>query len=365
MPKNDNNLPVYNPRLPQIYDNPNVKVLNVLDDIISPEAGEQLTFDELMVGKEDKQPVRVPVKVYYLPVSDLDQDENIKLKQALQVNKKFSEFDRAVFGAIVSLAEAGNKYMTPSTIYRLMVGSVPSPNDSKEEKERKAGLKVHPKVEEEIRVSIRKMRQIFTIIDYTEQARLYPDLNIQKCVIDDYMLSGSIAYVLAGGSEVWALKLHEVPALYNYAKKLHQIISIRPEFLEVGGDNNSSRIAVRMYLLRRILANTHKMSSSILYSTLYEVVDANTNLKKSRLRDFVHSCLNDWVTLGLIAGYNIRPHERNVLNKFYAIDLIDINRAAAVVDEAPMLEPPVEDIIRNWSGENTSSYGALSSEDFM
>ena len=346
MPNNNKKIPIYNPSLPRIYDSPNVKVLNTLDDLISK------TETELAVGKVDKKPVRISVKVYYLPVPDLDEDENIKLREALAINKKFSEFDRAVFGAVVSLIEAGNKYMTPATIYRLMIGAPEA-------------TKISPAQEERIRASLSKMRQIFMIIDYTEQAKMYPDLDIQKCVINDYMLSGSVINVLAGGCEVWAFKPHVIPPLYEYAKKLHQIISIQFEFLQVGGDNSPSRIAARMYMLRRILAKTHKMSNSILYSSIYEAANVQGVQQCIRLREFVHKCLDAWRNLGLIQGYKIRPHKDKAINKHYAIDILGANPSVAVAEDNPPLESSVYDETTDWTDGDFALFDGLSSSDFI
>lgn len=345
MRKNDKDTPVYNPSLPQIYSSPNVKVLNVLNDLISK------TETELAVGRVDKKSVRISATVYYPPVSDLDEDENVKLQESLH-DKKFSEFDRAVFGAVVSLIEAGNKYMTPATIYRLMIGAPEA-------------TKISPAQEERIRASLSKMRQIFMIIDYTEQAKMYPDLDIQKCVINDYMLSGSVINVLAGGREVWAFEPHVIPPLYEYAKKLRQIISIRFELLKVGGDNTPSRIAARMYMLRRILAKTHKMSNSILYSSIYEAANVQGDQQCSRLREFVHKCLEEWCDLGLIQGYKIRPHKDKAKNKYYAIDILGANPSVAVVEDNTPLESPAHDEVIDWSDGDPALFDGLCSSDFM
>ena len=286
------NLEPYNPTLPSDYAMPNVKLLNVASEVLEvPE-----NFDEyLEITNQDLKPLDVGgntatlCRMFYLPPTEAD---NVILKSGYDL--KLTEFDRAVFGAIASLYKAGNRIMTIATIYRVMTGTQDSGYIGDSQRK-------------QVMNSISKMRCIYVEVDCSEEAQRIHKDDTLSVKYEAHFLETEILTVESGGSSsVKAYFIKDEPVLARYANYVNQVIQIPFNLLSVGGSNSAERIAIRFYLLRRILANTGKMANIILYTSIYEVADTGTDkFKREKARSFVHKCLEAWQRLGLLKSYEI------------------------------------------------------------
>ena len=309
----NNELIQYNPRFPTTLSLPNAKILNTLDKLLSNGA--------------DTQPVNVGdntainCKVFFL---DLTDDSDIALRAFkkpptnegifadLPQDMAFTEFDRAVLSAVASLSLVGNEVMTPSTIYRVLAGITPE-----------TATQITDEQLREVRQSIAKMSLLYTYLDYTPQAEEYKltldGVAINKFTVDGMMLSPTLVQVHTGGHILQAYKI-PMPPIYEYSSKLNQIIAIPSVYLTVGGSDTPERIAIRLYMLRRILANTEKMQDTMLYSTLYEKAGIpRASIPESRLRKFIHKCLDEWLAMNVIASYSINAHPSYSKVRYHSI----------------------------------------------
>ena len=314
--KSKNKLEAYNPTLPTTVSLPNVKVLNVLDSLLKNGEEEQT----LNVGGN----AEVKCSVFYLDINLFDQLEqgtmtmctphrlpkiNEGLFADLPQDMSFTEYDRAVYSAIVSLSLAGNEVMTPSTIFRVLAGT--------------RNVTVTEEQLKQVRQSVAKMSLIRTFVDYTQEAKQRgistDNENVDSYKIDAWLISPSYIEVLIGGKEGRAYDI-PLPPLYKYASTLKQVIAISSKLLTVGGSDTPERIAVRLYMLRRILANSGKMQDTMLYSTLYEKAGIpRASIPESRLRKFILKCLDEWLAMNVIASYSINAHPSYSKVRYHSI----------------------------------------------
>ena len=162
------------------------------------ESGER----ELKVNnKNSKKEVTTKVMLNY-------ENENVQLISRL----KFTPYDREVYDGVITLYEAGNEIVTPSMVYRAMNGLTETEYIKSE-----AILK--------IKESIDKSRFIKTVIDYTDEAKMY-NHTVDKTTYEGYLLACNKITVEAGGTKQEAYKLLDKPILYEYAQISGQIISV-------------------------------------------------------------------------------------------------------------------------------------------
>lgn len=256
-------------------------------------------------------------------------DEN---SPAIKNGESFSEYDRNVMNALVSLFLAGVKQPTIPVIYRAMNGLSNSESPT-------------TKQCESIIESIEKMRSIKIKIDFTNElnARGYT-LNGQRLTrgeIDTRLLVASSLYIEGGGLSVLAYNIVEQPVLYTYASLSKQVITVSSstlEIREVNGNgslgahipNTVARIGLRGYLIRRIegMKGDNKLKSNVvkLYSYtkgnnfhrgLYEAAGYHnpTREEMRRVRIDVERILLYWKHIGYITEFE-KVVERNKITGY-------------------------------------------------
>ncbi len=106
----------------------------------------------------------------------------------------------------------------------------------------------------------------------------------------------------------------EIPALYEYAKKVRQIVSVQQEVLKIPElSNTDDIIAIKTYLAYRIELMKNKRnrvkSDKILFDTVFEEcqIEFHSNEKKERKRkrEIICKILDYWVTTNYIAWYEL------------------------------------------------------------
>lgn len=288
---NDSNLPVYNPVMPDLSRNPNVKLaVSEIDAMFGNMLeNKQLTFDDVFAVSDPaaEQPITVKCRVYFISTMDA---ENI-----LSLSQPFTEYDRAVQGAVASLWAVGNTIVTASTVYKVMTGVDPVTSSHVTESQLKA-----------VEASLWKLYVIQAEVDFTEHAHACGKGGDQW-VVDGSLVPQQKIRVLVNGESCRAYRLLAPPLLYEYADKVNQVLAIPVELLRIGGSDTAWRIGVRMYLLRRIL--TKNPQTTILYQSIYDAAALEkqpSRNKKMDIRTFVINCLNELQHRGYITSWT--PH---------------------------------------------------------
>lgn len=206
-------------------------------------------------------------------------------------DKGFTSLDKEVHDAVVSLYAAGNKVLSPAMVYRTMAGK----NDSAFVPQEKL---------KEVTASIYKCMSSIISIDASEEASIYGL---------DAMYSQNLIYAKAvtlktKGWEVNAFMLIDEPVLYKYAKMKRQVFAVPLRVLDTPPSKTNDVIVLQGYLVRIVESLRRpgvKLSSTILYSTLYELLDCSdaTKQKLQRVRNNIKAILEYWVEIGYIKGY--------------------------------------------------------------
>lgn len=214
-------------------------------------------------------------------------------------DKGFTSLDKEVHDAVVSLYAAGNKVFSPAMVYRTMAGKVDSAFVPQEKLR-------------EVTASIYKCMSSIITIDASEEASVYGL---------DAMYSQNLIYAKAvtlktKGWEVNAFMLIDEPVLYKYAQLKRQVFSVPLRVLDTPPSKTNDVIVLQGYLVRvvEVLRRSvrSKAAGTILYSSLYELLDCQnaTKQKLLRIRGHVKAILDYWVEIGYIAGYRETVKDR-------------------------------------------------------
>lgn len=219
-------------------------------------------------------------------------------------DKGFTSLDKEVHDAVVSLYAAGNKVFSPAMIYRTMAGK----SDSAFVPQEKI---------QEVTASVYKCMSSIITIDASEEASIYGL---------DAMYSQNLIYAKAvtlktKGWEVNAFMLIDEPVLYKYAKLKRQVFAVPLRVLDTPPSKTNDVIVLQGYLVRIVetLRRSSAAANTILYSTVYELLDSTgaTKQKLLRIRNHVKAILDYWVEIGYITSYRETTQDRTK----YSIEL--------------------------------------------
>lgn len=214
----------------------------------------------------------------------------------------FTPYDRSVYNAVCSLYQAGNKSFTPQMVYRAMNGITD-------------GRYISPQAVAAVTRSIEKQRVTKLVIKYSQQAKRYPELAGGER--DDMLLAvGRGELTFCNGERREAYKFNTIPILYDYSRKIGQVISVPPALLDTKDKVKTTQevTILREYLLRRIAGMKSKnnlVSRKITYSAIHEELGieldnlpANAKKDKTRkLRNNTAQLLNHFIENKYIKGY--------------------------------------------------------------
>lgn len=181
--------------------------------------------------------------------------ENVKISG----RQPFTEYDRNVYNAVVSLYVAGNRVITSDMVWRTMTG--------KTEQE-----KPTPGQKAAVTKSIDKMRFMRAQIDCSDEFKMHRiELDgkpVDSAGFDDNLLHLSVTWVRAGNNTIRAYEFPKeprfAPVLYQYSAAVNQVINVPIALLDVkkldkhGKPTTRSleyterRVILKGYLLRRI-----------------------------------------------------------------------------------------------------------------
>lgn len=315
---------------PKYYTSPNTALTNALQQGTSK-------AKEIIDGKPHDVPVMNVGKsneVTIYVTANFENAGGITLK-----GKHFTEYDRAVHDAASSIYMDRIKdnmppVMTAEMIYKAMTHK--SDSDS-----------VSPQQKASITKSMDKMAfHIHVTADVTDEYRKrgLPVDDKKGVVFDGNMISAKKITMKAGGKEIEAYKLYDMPMLLEYAKLTNQQITVKGDLLDikkidknhhitpVSISNNEKRISARNYLLRRIeimkndkkkamdslrkyeterkkdetlpvkqLKEFMKQRHTILFKSLFNDIDISDN--SERIKNYCYLVLDYWTAKGHIKGY--------------------------------------------------------------
>jgi len=237
----------------------------------------------------------------------LDFNELKKEGVSIAYEYRLTPFDRAVHNVIATLWEIGhrdkkrdNEYLTPRIIFQVLSGN------TEEDKS------ISSVMRKDILASIDKMGATKITIDNSAEAKAF---GYKK-----FKYFGSLLYIkriegvkINGNEVVDCIQVIQSPALYEYAKRKKQIISVDIKMLNIPRfSNTSENIELKEYLLRRIMAIKNpksRINETIKYQTIYEYlrIEANTRatllVKYKRIRSKVKKILEFWKSEKFIVDY--------------------------------------------------------------
>lgn len=259
-------------------------------------------------------------------------------KVHLSGRQPFTEYDRNVYNAVVSLYVHGDQshVFTPAMVYRAMTGLT---NNEKPT----------PGQLEAVTRSLDNMRFIRVQIDCTAelQARRIT-LNSQQInggEIDTYLLTADVITVQTGGQTVRAYHIIKTPILYEYAAAANQVLTLPASVLDIKEisestvdgakkltigarlPNTETRILIKGYLLRRIegMKGKNGLNNPVIalcdyardgetHKGLYSIAgkpDAK-NLEAKRIRTDVEKMLAYWAATGYIKSFEAKTKGRKI-----------------------------------------------------
>lgn len=210
----------------------------------------------------------------------------------ISASRPLTPFDRRAFFAIANLIYNGQSIMTETQIHKLM-GGKGKPNAEKKAK---------------IRESVETIVKAIVKLDNREEADRYK--SFEHYEIEAYLVPGEILRTVNINGQIvnWALRVLEVPRLFQFAIDRKQCTSIPLEIMQQNAiSNTNDNIDLIDYIYYRISRmKSSKVSRKILFETLIKVCKIDTRYKKSRLvKDKLLPLLNDLSNRKWIKGYSI------------------------------------------------------------
>lgn len=226
--------------------------------------------------------------------------------KAIQISgkKELTPYDRDVHDALVTLyVDGDNKYITPQMIYKTMTGNQET--------------KLTPKQLEAINNSLNKLMYSKLVIEASNaECEAY---GFDKWTYEGTVIQGEKATARVNGVIVEVYHLLREPALYTYASLKNQISRLDIKLLNSPVNKNEENITLQSYLLRRINGiKSAKISTTILYSTIYEQLDIQASSdgalrkKKLKVRNTVKKILDYLKAQDFIKNYTENTNGQEV-----------------------------------------------------
>ena len=212
----------------------------------------------------------IPSRNIYVNV-DLNSDTNLA-----KANLTLTPYDLAVMDAAHTLYLCGLDTFSPAMILRVMSG-----NCYQDATRQKVDSITH---------AINKLRHMDIVIDYSAEARLRKLIPKDgKAIINSYLLPvEDMVCRSTNGHPVHSYRLIEESALYTYASKINQIISVPASILDTHDSSLSDTdevIVIKRYLVKRIEGMKNKKNNLISKDIVYSWYDVKTHSQKGLLYD--------------------------------------------------------------------------------
>ena len=217
------------------------------------------------------------------------------------VTEVLGRFDNDVANVCISEWEAGNRYVTYSTIYRTLTGRV-GESDANPSKVQLARIK-H---------SLKKLMNVQLEIWLDDACTKLGYNNREEKHIKDKIIPARFVDCTINGQKTTVIELTaESPLLTVARTKNNQIISYDVELLNVPNQKNTPlNIELKHYAIRRVIetkAHPKQMSPAITFADVLEkcrIVDAD-NKKKHRVREALKMVFEHLLSCGEIDSYEV------------------------------------------------------------
>ena len=212
-----------------------------------------------------------------------------------------NQFDLDVANSCVSEWEAGNRYVTYSTIYRTLTGRV-GESDANPSKVQLARIK-H---------SLKKLMNVKLDLYFYDACTKLGYNNGEEIRINDYIIPARFVDCTVNGQKTTVIELTAESPLLTLARlKNNQIISYDVELLNTPNQKNTPlNIELKHYAIRRVMetkAHPKQMTPSITFADVLEkcrISDAD-NKKKHRVRETLKTVFEHLLACGEIDSYKV------------------------------------------------------------
>lgn len=216
------------------------------------------------------------------------------LGEDVRITRRLEPFDKRVYIAVAALFNAGNEYITIPQIYDAMGHK----DAASFERRTTPGATDVKKIAE----SISKMAAAHVFIDNAEEAKAY---KYDLFRYDASLLPMERATAFINGQEVkTAIHLFREPPLVTFARERKQITTIDRRLLNTPLHKTNETLMLEDYLLERIAhAKAGKLSSKILFTTIYGEARITEKKQKQRAPQKIYTLLDYYKKCGHIKGY--------------------------------------------------------------
>ena len=227
------------------------------------------------------------------------------------VTEVLTRFDSDVANVCISEWEAGNRYVTYSTIYRTLTGKV-GESDANPSKIQLAAIK-H---------SLKKLMNVQLEIFFYDACEKLGYNNGEKKYIKDKIIPARFVDCTINGQKTTVIELTTESPLLTIARlKNNQIISYDVELLNIPKQKNTPlNIELKHYAIRRVMetkAHPKQMSPAITFADVLEkcrIADAD-NKKKHRVRESLKAVFEHLLACGEIDSFQVNKKQ----GVFYSI----------------------------------------------
>lgn len=266
----------------------NICGFEYIDNVVKPYSGKY----KYLVNKISNSLSKIPIDGKKYPIAEeklntqseittyvtFDFDEAAKITDLKEFSLTFSEWDKQVQEAVISLMCDNNKVITAQSIYRVLA-------HDQSETPTKKWLK-------DINESMRKFNSVKVTADFSETKSYYPKLNeIEKLCFGTRLMQYNTVFVKCkNGHEILAYEMLDEPILYKIAKaekeKIATINVNELSFQETELSKTTDFMTLNNYLLKRIdVMKKSKLSKAIKFQTIYDVLGKTTDKAQRTTRD--------------------------------------------------------------------------------
>ena len=246
------------------------------------------------------------------------------------VTEVLTRFDNDVANVCISEWEAGNRYVTYSTIYRTLTGKV-GESDANPSKVQLARIK-H---------SLKKLMNIQLEIWFYDACEKLGYNNSEKKYIKDKIIPARFVDCTINGQKTTVIELTAESPLLTVARlKNNQIISYDVELLNIPNQKNTPlNIELKHYAIRRVMetkAHPKQMSPAITFADVLEkcrIADAD-NKKKHRVRESLKAVFEHLLACGEIDSFQVNKKK----GVFYSISFTFSKEKRAKVEQVNKVE---------------------------
>ena len=246
------------------------------------------------------------------------------------VTEVLGRFDNDVANVCISEWEAGNRYVTYSTIYRTLTGRV-GESDANPSKVQLAAIK-H---------SLKKLMNIQLEIFFYDACTKLGYNNGEKKYIKDKIIPARFVDCTVNGQKTTVIELTAESPLLTLARlKNNQIISYDVELLNTPNQKNTPlNIELKHYAIRRVMetkAHPKQMTPSITFADVLEkcrISDAD-NKKKHRVRESLKAVFEHLLDCGEIDSFQVNKKK----GVFYSISFTFSKEKKPKVEQANKVE---------------------------